>query len=482
MKKFLLYVAIILLLTAGIAAAADESWIEFGGDYQLRYDNLVGEVVDHTEYVSGVAVPAHKVWNDALFTNRYGINIKAIPVEDVSFKFRMHMYKIWGHQTSMPIHGMYFGSPGMLLPTLDQAMGRVPGGGDVWADQAYMSWSNMFGYPVWFSIGRKPSSGGAPGNVRQNLEKTGSAGVPGNLIDSAFDGYTLGWAPDIEALPGFFMKWCQGKGFDSGYKTNYYFNADGESVYGTDNAGHNPTAYEYDRDVDFAGLMTTWTSSPELHIETLIMGAWNIMGAPSDWMNVRGKLWPNDVSMGNMKWWGGTIMGKPTDNLNIFGSIGQNYFEPFDKIEGFGFGMVWYKGTQPRSRHSGYGWYMGGRYDIPSTGTKIGLEYNGGTKYWMPFVPTSNDIWGNKLATRGNVYEIYIIQEIDDKAVAKRGKAFFRIGYQYYKFKYTGQLNWLEVPERVTDLALNDSDGNRAQFFVPLKSAKDLYVLLDVLF
>ena len=183
MKKFLLYVAIILLLTAGMAAAADESWIEFGGDYQLRYDNLVGEVVNHTEYVSAQKVPAHKVWNNELFTNRYGVNIKANPVEDVSFKLRLQMYKIWGSQTSMPIHGMYFGSPGMLLPTMDQAMGRVPGGGEVWADQAYMSWSNIFGYPVWFSIGRKPSSGGSPGNLRQNTDKTGSAGVPGNLID-----------------------------------------------------------------------------------------------------------------------------------------------------------------------------------------------------------------------------------------------------------------------------------------------------------
>jgi hypothetical protein len=125
---------------------------------------------------------------------------------------------------------------------------------------------------------------------------------------------------------------------------------------------------------------------------------------------------------------------------------------------------------------------MGARYDINSTKTKIGLEYNGGTKYWMPFVPTSNDIWGNKLATRGNVYEVYFIQELDDKPIAKRGKAFFRVGYQYYAFKYTGELNWLEVPRRVTSLTVNDPNNNGAQFFVPLKTAKDLYIIFDVLF
>ena len=37
--------------------------------------------------------------------NRFGVNLKANPMEDVTVKARMVMYKVWGHETSTPIQG-----------------------------------------------------------------------------------------------------------------------------------------------------------------------------------------------------------------------------------------------------------------------------------------------------------------------------------------------------------------------------------------
>ena len=45
MKKVLLVVLSLLLLTAGMAAAADDaSWLTIGGDYRFRYDMLKGTI------------------------------------------------------------------------------------------------------------------------------------------------------------------------------------------------------------------------------------------------------------------------------------------------------------------------------------------------------------------------------------------------------------------------------------------------------
>jgi hypothetical protein len=150
-------------------------------------------------------------------------------------------------------------------------------------------------------------------------------------------------------------------------------------------------------------------------------------------------------------------------------------------------GMLWnsttgsYYPLPADGRHSGLGIYTGVRYDLPSK-TKVGFEFNAGTKYWMPYGASSNDMWVNKLNTRGQVYEVYVIQELNQKPIAKRGKAFFRLGYQYYNFEYSGSINWLEVPVPMTSLTTNDAKGQNALFLVPVKRATDLYATFEVLF
>ncbi len=462
MKKFLLYVSIILLLTTGMAAAADESWLEFGGDYQLRYDSLRGTVPDYTEFMLGTQINRYNVRNDALFTNRFGLNMKANPLEDVSFKARLLTYKVWGSQTTQPIDGLYMGMPAMLRPVEDNAQGHYPGGSEVYVDQAYAGWSNILDLPIWFSIGRKPSTGGWPENMRQNLEKEGTAGVPGFLIDAAFDGYTIGFAPDIEVLPGFFMKYCQGKGMDSGF------------------ANVSPIP----KDTDFAGLMTTFYDSGNFHVESLVMTANHLLSAPPDGMMVLDHLWSSSADLGSVEWWGIGAGGKIANHLNVFASIAQDFWNPSENVRpDFGMGMLWQQNyPEQRSRHSGTGVYAGARYDFDTTRTKVGIEYTHGTKYWFPYGASSNDMWGNKLATRGASYEVYAIQELDEKSVAKRGKAYFRIGYQYYDFEYTGSLNWLEVPVKISDLTTHDTIGAGQQWLVPLRRASDLYITFDVRF
>jgi hypothetical protein len=131
------------------------------------------------------------------------------------------------------------------------------------------------------------------------------------------------------------------------------------------------------------------------------------------------------------------------------------------------------------SDRTGYGAYVGLRYDLPS-GTKLGGEYNHGSKYWVPFDPAADDMWTSKLGTRGNVYEAYLIQELPLPAISSFvSKAFFKVGWQYYDFDYTGSNNWIGAPVKISELMASPMN---AQMLPPLKSAQDFYGTFEVRF
>ena len=130
-----------------------------------------------------------------------------------------------------------------------------------------------------------------------------------------------------------------------------------------------------------------------------------------------------------------------------------------------------------KSSNTGYGLYVGARYDFQS-GTKIGVEYNYGSQYWMPFDPAADDMWTSKLGTRGNVYEAYLIQELPLKPIASfLSKTFVKVGVQYYDFTYTGSNNWVGAPVKINDLMTSPMN---AQMLAPLKNATDVYATFEV--
>jgi hypothetical protein len=126
---------------------------------------------------------------------------------------------------------------------------------------------------------------------------------------------------------------------------------------------------------------------------------------------------------------------------------------------------------------TGWAAYLGVRYDLPSR-TKLGFEYNHGSKNWITFAPSADDMWTSKVGTRGNVYEPYIIQELNLKPISSyTSKAFFKIGYQYYDFEYTGSNNWVGAPQKISDVKSTDM-----LLMAPLKSAQNIYATFEVHF
>lgn len=464
-----LFVVLSLLFLSTSLAFANESTVEISGDYRFRYDILSADIHEYTQLVpsgmaggapGGAPVPAYTVKNNSLMTNRFGVNLKATPLEDVSVKARFIMYKIYGHQTADPGLG-YFGDRNSMFGTNDGTVGHIPEDNVIRADYAYATVSYVFNQPMWVSVGRRPSTGGIPGNYRQNSDKQGTAGIPSIMVNYAFDGYTIGYVPDIEMLPGAYVKFCGGKGYDSGYNGLY-------------------TMKPYTKDTDFYGLNVVPYDVDSLHVELQYQVGKNIFDRPSD-AGVQANL-------GDLSWYGGAVTSD-LGNLHLFASAAVSKSDPNDNLGVYdfdgdgipdGMGGLLYNPGSPAESETGTAIYVGGRYDF-STGTKVGLEYNQGSKNWVSMVPADDDIITSKLGTRGKVYEMYIIQELNRKPHSKKGKAFVKIGYQQYDFEYTGSNFWIGAPAKISDLRAT-TDPNQGNFFAAVDKATDIYATFEVQF
>jgi len=77
----------------------------------------------------------------------------------------------------------------------------------------------------------------------------------------------------------------------------------------------------------------------------------------------------------------------------------------------------------------GYAFYIGSRYRVTQD-INIGAEYNYGSKYWFSATQGAEDMF-NKLATRGDAFEVYTLWQFHKYLNAK-------LAYMHIKENYTG--------------------------------------------
>jgi hypothetical protein len=405
------------------------------------------------------AVAAFKPKNETLYTNKFGLDLTAKATQDITVHAKLDMYKTFGSQSDSQVTGNYFAD---RVGVFDGTLGHVPSDGLLNVDRAFATWSNILEQPLWFSVGRRPATNGAPSNLRMNTERPGNGGTPALLVDYAFDGMTVGYAPDIDALPGAYAKVCYGRGFDSGIKT--------------------PT--NSIKDTDMLGVAIIPVDTDPLRVWMQWNRGMDIFDFPVMNNTVFGNTSPS-VNLGDIDWFGigamSTLKNVGPGNLNLFTDFGLSVTHPNNNVSGqAGFqGLMTGAFFAPEAPTSRTGWavYAGIRYDLPSK-TKIGFEFNHGSKDWITFAPAADDMWTSKVGTRGNVYEPYIIQELNLKPISSYiSKAFFKLGYQYYDFEYTGSNNWVGAPKKIS--AIQPSD---MMLMAPVKEAHDVYATFEVKF
>ena len=426
---------------------------KFSGDFRSRLD-----------YYKAETVSGRTLQNDSLWTNRLRINVEAKATENVEFKGRLAMFKAWGMESG------FKDDSGSLYPGIDGNTSRTPSDSALYVDRAMMTWNNVGGIPLWFSIGRRPTTDGPPAEIRMGTEHR--MATPVAYMDWPFDGISIGYRYKyaIEELGTGKVRFCYGRGFENGLQDGLVH------MYGD-------TSYVSNlNDTDFAGL--EWDAISKDHRNLVIQSfmAFNLFNYPNFQDPIINSQFGNMSGMGPQKTSGNllhtsSVYEDKYKSLNYFIAGGWSMTRPDQS----GFFNDPFASAPNTKNENGYSIYLGLRYDFDQVGLKLGAEYNYGSQYWMAMTPGHDDIYQSKLAARGSVYEVYGIYDLPSGvAISKNGKAFLRFGYQHYEYNYSGSGDWNMAPYDLTssaDLAKMSSMG-----MDPIKRADQLYLSMEAYF
>lgn len=154
-------------------------------DLAARF-KLNGDFRSRLDYYNADTVFGRTLQNDTLWTNRFRLNMRVKATENVEFKGRLAMFKTWGMQSA------FTDDSGAMWPVFDGNVGRTPADSSaLYVDRAYVNWNNIGGAPVWFSIGRRPTTDGPPSQIRLGTDER--LATPVAFFNYPFDGATLGY-------------------------------------------------------------------------------------------------------------------------------------------------------------------------------------------------------------------------------------------------------------------------------------------------
>ena len=398
-------------------------------DYLYYLDNVVSfdwlkQVVgsfppDQMQAFMGMLLPhtyeeGYDYKNTLLYTNRLRLQMDAKVSKSVDFSGRLSMYKVFGDSTGVQV---FNGQPTSI--NVDGTTASVPNSDIVRVERAYFNWRSEKFY---LSIGRRPSTGGAPLNFRQDEPRGGSP--LGSVINYQFDGITVGWHLSDKST----ARLCYGVGFESGFGNGEFATKPQDRL----------------KDAWFLGLNWDIWNTEDLFIQTTIAGAFDVTDGfnglvvlPID--PVTGQDVPApavlryspSANLGDIYWASvvGIVHPGPFD---VFGTVSYMETKPTDVTTPFG-GLMSDPFETPEEQDA-YMYYLGARYNFANDKTKIGVEYNKGSQYWFNMAVAEDDLIAPKTSVRGDVWDLYLTHRITKRFI-------FKASYMHYNFDYS-QSGW----------------------------------------
>ncbi|RMG47013.1 MAG: DUF3373 family protein [Acidobacteria bacterium] len=369
-------------------------------------------------YLPAAFVPGANADNDILYTNRLRLRIRARVGDNVTFDGRLSMYKVWGDSTGVRV---FNGQPTTI--NIDGTTANVPNSDILRVERAYFSWNDIGGLPVYLSIGRRPSTGGVPLNFRHDEPRGGTPA--GSVIDFQFDGLTFGWhINDFSTL-----RLCYGVGYESGF--------------GNGQVLKNPA----DRldDVQLLGINWDVWDTDDMFVQLTVAKAFDVTDGfnglvvlPAD--PVTGQAIPAPVilrytpsaHLGDLDL-ASVVFQRSDGPVDWF--VSANYVESSPNGVTTPFGGLFSDPFEAPQDRSGSMFYGGVRLRFNDDRTKIGVEYNHGSRYWFNFAAAEDEIIAPKTQTRGDVWEVYLTHRIENRFLVK-------LDYIDYSYDYSGS-GWL---------------------------------------
>ncbi len=362
-----------------------EAWdlssrIKFHADFRARMDyynaNLVTAPATAFDPATGMptAFGDDSVENDTVFTNRFRLNMRVKATENVEFKTRLAMYKVWGTNDTMN------SSVALGFPSFDGNSTREARDSNLRVDRAFVNWNNIGGQPLWFSVGRRPTTDGPAAQVRMGLDQR--MATPIAYMDWPFDGISVGYAYanllGMNDAPGR-VRICYGRGFENGLQDS------------NTSASLN--------DTDFAGISWDIYKKGNRFAYLQSFMVFNAFAYPqfdnaADNAAIAQMLGPNQ-NVGDVMH-NSAIYQDKWENLTYFVAGGWSrsmpdgdtgMFNDYEELMRQGMGDPTANYSPNDDDENGYNIWIGARYDLDDLGLKFGLEYNHGSEYWIGMIP-----------------------------------------------------------------------------------------------
>ncbi len=376
--------------------------INFGAELRTRVDNFT--VKNHLYFSTGTQ--GVKESNDNSWTNRFRLNMDAEIRKNLKFTGRLTAYKFFAGSNS-PDSAVYG----------DYNSAHLPSGTNIKLDRAYIDWvPSGMPVPLAFTFGRHPSSEGPPFELKENRKRQST--YPALLFDGEADGIvaTIG----LQRYTGWknsALRFAYGKGYQDKDSVNAYLDS--------------PSGLNY-TDV-FATFFET--EIPGVSNSLLVLSALRADNMAVDFSSSNiPYLGGQAKNVGDLDLYGLHVQADKVMNssFDVFMSLGLNHTHPNGQYLTYGPQKLGLLNNDGTSAHTGWALYTGLRYTITSArfnNPKVGFEYNHGSEYWFSFTSGPSELY-NKLATRGNAYDLYYIQPFNKNL-------FGRIGYTYVNYDYS---------------------------------------------
>lgn len=361
------------------------------------------------------------------WTSRFRVNMDAAISENLSFHGRLATFKNWGDSDDGTASGA----------ANDSNRAHLPGSSTLWVDRAYVDWVvDGLPFPLAITVGRQPSTEGPPFELKENRLRQST--YSSLLFNGESDGIvaTLG----LERYTG-----LSGTGLRFGYSQLYHSDDDNNQETEFPFLDDDETV-----DSDVVGIL----------FESELPGFHESLGVLTYAKALELPFWPfgpteeegagiaANTNLGGMHFWGAhfQIRDFMQSHADLFFSYGGNRSEPNGNAVA-SYGLLSADGG---GAHTGSSIFTGVRYTLPFENfkqPKVGFEFNHGSQYWYSMTMGTADLF-NKLAVRGDVFDFYYIQPVNQYL-------FFRVGYMHVNYDYTGS-GWYCGEPRATDMVLDN--------------------------
>ena len=389
-------------------------------------------MMQYLQQAPGVYQNGYPNNTDTLLTNRLRLKFDAKVADNVSFGARLSMYKVFGDSTGVQV---FNGQPNSL--NIDGTTVGVPNSDQVRVERVFFNWNNIAGSKLYLSIGRRPANYGPPLNYRDDDLRGGTPS--GALFDFQYDGITVGYHVTDKMT----LRACYGMGYSSGFGNGNLIKTPADRLKDVHLAGGVFDLYETDRTFVQALIARSWNVTDGFN--GLIVLPNNPLTGDPVTAPVIMRFTPS-ANLGAINLYG-LVVEKRLSQFDLYASVNWNSLRPNGQTTPFG-GL----GSDPFEspvNHEGHMEYVGIRYSIPKNDgrTKIGFEFNQGSKYWFNFSNAEDDIIAPKTNTRGEVYETYLTHRIADHFM-------FKADYIRYNYTWSGSGWHLGTPKRLDSTPL----------------------------